>query len=147
MGFHFQSVAMGERYAVIGHSYIARLHQHLLERQYDRFPGRRTDVNLDLRSTVVWTGVRGGTVPTLRQHLGACLSNRPTRVFLQVGSNDIRRPLTPEIVVTRILGLVDELKRRGVQSVFVGKLVGRTKVARSMYTPPPPKSTTTSYGG
>ena len=132
---HFQSVTMGERYAVIGHSYINRLHQHLLQRRYDRFPGRRTNVNLDLGSTVLWKGIRGGTVPTILHQLESCLSNRPTRVFLQVGSNEIRRPLTAEQVVARILGLVNELKRRGVQSVFVGKLVGRSKVSRSQYTP------------
>lgn len=102
--------------AIIGHSFIRRLQDHYL-------------LNFDQIDLHV-AGLGGATVRDLADsdELLQLLLYRPTRVFIQIGGNDITKSTSAEQVFHRIRNFVTALVTdHGVHEVVIGSLFPRYK--------------------
>lgn len=104
-------------FAVIGHSFIARIQDHYFLK-FDSIP-------------TYFLGLRGSTTRRLLRSdrlEEIMLSNRPTRIFLQIGGNDIGPTSTAYRVYKDIKNLINELKTvDSVKRIVVGCLFKRYK--------------------
>ena len=110
---------------VLGHSYICRLRDYLMERDINNF-------NLDDdKFTVELRGRRGLSLKKIVTDASFLeFESTPDVVFLQIGGNDIRRNTDPKRLASSILSIGEYLVHGlGVQLVIIGKLLRRATYA------------------
>lgn len=110
--------------ALLGHSFIGRLHTAVLD---SNFPFN-SDLNQDIFD-VHYFGRSGATTKTLlsSRHIQDCIECKPVRVFLQISGNDIRKNTTYVDVFKGIRFVVDRLIAGGVQHIIIGSIFNRSK--------------------
>lgn len=115
-----------ERNAILRHSFVTRLEQDL------RMDGQlqfNTDLDLPSNYMVKFFGLRGATTHRILYsgQFQDCEKFHPTRVFLQIGTNDIGSALSNIDVIQGIRRVVDSLLSfSDVKRVIVGSLFQRT---------------------
>lgn len=115
-----------ERIAILGHSFVARLEEDL------RMDGQlqfNKDLDLPSNYMVKFFGLRGTTTHRILYsgQFQDCEKFHPTRVFLQIGENDIGSALSNIDVIQGIRRVVDSLLSfSDVKRVIVGSLFQRT---------------------
>lgn len=117
-----------ERIAILGHSFVARLEQDLLMEGQLQF---NKDLDLPSNYMVKFFGLRGATTHHIlySRQFQDCKNFHPTRVFLQIGENDIGSAVSTIDVIQGIRRVVDSLiSFSSVKRVIVGSLFHRTKL-------------------
>ena len=73
-------------------------------------------------------GFPGGTVATLERNFELLTRGNPGVVFLQIGGNDLRIPVTGKQVASRLIEFAGRLRRAGVARAVIGQLLPREEI-------------------
>ncbi|KAK3098712.1 hypothetical protein FSP39_022328 [Pinctada imbricata] len=114
--------------AIVGHSFVARLEDSLQGSKIRTIFPYGKDLGLD--ADVKYFGLRGATTKTYlnSREMVSCELFRPTRVFVQVGGNDISKNSTVISVCEGIRDIVEHLLRiDSVNAVIIGSIFPRRK--------------------
>ena len=128
--YHKFTITTMERVAVIGHSYVSRLEQEIENGKL----GINRNLNLPPNYHVRFFGLRGATTSSLlnSSKLQDCRDYKPTKIFLQIGGNDINQHDRSVDVIQGIRNVIVSLQAFGnVRQIIVGSLFQRRK-ARGM---------------
>ena len=112
---------VNKHFGIIGHSFVARIDDDTLRKEFD-----------GVKLKVV--GVRSATSSSLlyEEDFYSLLRHRSiSRVFVQLGGNDISRGSSPETIVRNINAVVVELKSmKSMQRIIIGSVFQRFKPRR-----------------
>lgn len=94
-----------ERIAILGHSFVARLKQDLADGHFD---GLHADLGLPENFTVKYFGVRDSNLNNLlnSKEFKECKAFHPTKVFLQIGEDDIGQTTSTIIDIIQAIRIV-----------------------------------------
>ena len=112
--------------AIVGHSFIRRLHNHLRD-TWERH-GEYRYFNFDIADCNVeyyWKG--GGKVQCMKRFLSDLVDCRPDLVFLQVGGNDIRVDSIPQQIAREMVELAESIAEVTGAKVVIGSLFRRER--------------------
>lgn len=100
-----------ERVAVIGHIYVSRLEQEIENGKL----GINRNLNLPPNYHVRFFGLRGATTSSLlnSSKLQDCRDYKPTKIFLQIGGNDINQHDRSVDVIQGIRNVIVSLQTFG----------------------------------
>lgn len=117
-----------ERIAILGHSFVARLEQDLADGHHE---GLHADLGLPENFTVKYFGVRDSTLNNFlnSEEFKECKTFHPTKVFLQIGEDDIGQTSSTIIdIIQAIRKVVDSLLAfDNLKYIVIGSLFRRNK--------------------